>query len=181
MLPGPAVVEAGPVRLRPWRDDDVDDVWAAQQDPAVRLWAGGVASREETVALLARLTGQPNRVSWAVADAGSGAFLGSLTLHSVDVVTNHAQAGYWTAPAARGRGVAARALDAAVRWAFATLPVDRVAVFHAAENAASARVAAKAGFTLEGRLRRSYRYGDGAEHDELVWARLAGDEAPHLG
>ena len=34
---------------------------------------------------------------------------------------------------------------------------------------------------LEGRLRRSYRYGDGVRHDELLWARLAGDPAPEPG
>ena len=48
------------------------------------------------------------------------------------------------------------------------------------ENVASARVAEKAGFLLEGRLRRSYRYGDGVKHDELLWARLSDDPAPEL-
>jgi RimJ/RimL family protein N-acetyltransferase len=52
---------------------------------------------------------------------------------------------------------------------------------HAVENSASGRVAEKAGFTLEGRLRRSYRYGDGRKHDELLWARLADDEVPAPG
>ena len=49
---------------------------------------------------------------------------------------------------------------------------------HAVENEGSARVAAKAGFTREGRLRRSYRYGDGVKHDELLWSRLSDDPAP---
>jgi RimJ/RimL family protein N-acetyltransferase len=47
-------------------------------------------------------------------------------------------------------------------------------------NAASGRVAEKAGFTYEGRLRRLYRYGDGVEHDELLWARLSDDPPPAL-
>ena len=72
-------------------------------------------------------------------------------------------------------------MDAACRWAFATVPLERVELCHAVENAASGRVAEKAGFTLEGRLRRSYRYGDGVRHDELLWARLADDPAPDLG
>ena len=49
------------------------------------------------------------------------------------------------------------------------------------ENTASGRVAEKAGFTREGRLRRSFRYGDGVKPDELLWARLAGDPAPAPG
>ena len=69
-------------------------------------------------------------------------------------------------------------MDAACRWAFGTLPVDRIELCHAVENVASGRVAEKAGFTYEGHLRRSYRYGDGRKHDELLWARLADDPAP---
>ena len=83
-------------------------------------------------------------------------------------------------PAARGRGVAVAAVDAACRWAFDVLAVERVELFHAVENGASRRVAEKAGFTLEGRLRRSFRYGDGVKHDELLWSRLSDDPPPLL-
>ncbi len=88
--------------------------------------------------------------------------------------------GFGTVPAARGRGVAAAAVDAASRWAFGALPIDRIELCHAVENKASGRVAEKAGYTYEGHLRRSYRYGDGVKHDELLWARLADDPAPEL-
>ena len=76
--------------------------------------------------------------------------------------------------------MAALAVDAACRWAFLDLPVDRIELCHAVENTASGRVAEKAGFTYEGHLRRSFRYGDGRKHDELLWARLADDEVPGL-
>jgi RimJ/RimL family protein N-acetyltransferase len=175
----PGDLTAGPLRLRPWREDDVDAVLAVQRDDApLRLWAGGVASRPEAEALLHRLMFQENRASWAVVDGTDGGLLGGVSLHSVDAVQNDASIGYWTAAAARGRGVAAAAVDAACRWAFASLPVDRIEVCHAVENTASGRVAEKAGFTYEGHLRRSFRYGDGVKHDELLWARLADDEVP---
>jgi RimJ/RimL family protein N-acetyltransferase len=177
----PVELGAAALRLRPWREDDVDAVWAAQRDDAViRLWAGGVASRTDAVTLLRRLMFQENRASWAAVDDGTGALLGAVSLHSVDVVQNDASIGYWTAAAARGRGVAAVAVDAACRWAFGALPIDRIELCHAVENAASGRVAEKAGFTYEGRLRRSYRYGDGVKHDELLWARLSDDPPPVL-
>jgi RimJ/RimL family protein N-acetyltransferase len=171
----PTVLDAGPVRLRPWRDDDVEAVWQAQQDPLIRLWAGGdrVSSRDDAAALLRRLTGQENRASWAVTDAATGELSGSVTVHSIDEVRGNAEIGYWTAPSARGRGTAAVAVDAACRWVFATLAVDRIELCHGIGNHASGRVAEKAGFSREARLRRSYRYGDGRKHDELLWARLA--------
>jgi RimJ/RimL family protein N-acetyltransferase len=170
-------LDVGALRLRPWREGDADDVLTVQRDMAIRLWAGGVTTRDEAVALLQRLMGQ-ERVSWAVVGAATGALLGSVSVHSINSAQGNAQIGYWTAPAARGRAVAARAVDAACRWAFAAVPLERVELCHAVENTASARVAENAGFTCEGRLRSSYRYGDGLRHDELVWGRLADDPAP---
>jgi RimJ/RimL family protein N-acetyltransferase len=178
----PAELDAGPVRLRPWREDDADAVLAAQQDPEIKMWAGGrgVDSREDAVALLRRLTGSEDRASWAVVDPASDTLLGSVSVHSIDRAQAGASVGYWTAPDARGRGVAAVAVDAACRWVFDTLAVERVELCHAVENPASGRVAEKAGFVFEGTLRRSYRYGDGVKRDELLWARLSDDPAPPL-
>lgn len=176
----PVNLSAGSLLLRPWRPDDVDAVGAALQDPQIRLWNGsGEASRADASRFVvgrADWSGG-DHASWAVVDSAD-AVLGSVSLHAIDVAQGDAQIGYWTVPAARGQGVAAVAVDAACRWAFAELPVDRIELCHAVENTASARVAERAGFTLEGRLRRSFRYGDGAKHDELLWARLADDPAP---
>ncbi|MGY1741526.1 MULTISPECIES: GNAT family N-acetyltransferase [unclassified Blastococcus] len=178
----PADLEAGPVRLRPWRANDVDDAWSAFRDEQMRRWGGLVVdSREDAVAWVGRrLTPAPDRVNWAVADPGTGTLLGSVGLHAVDPVEGQAMVGYWTVPAARGRGVAARAVDAACRELFARTPVDRIELCHAVGNPASGRVAEKAGFTWEGRLRRSHRYGGGIKLDQFLWARLADDRPPLL-
>ena len=180
----PVELDAGALRLRPWQEDDADDVVAAMQDPVMRLWNGLPATtRPDALAFLRRRGDWTagDHASWAVTDAASGALLGSVSLHSIAVVQGNAQVGCWTVPAARGRAVAVRAVDAACRWAFAAVPLERVELCHAVENPASGRVAEKAGFTLEGRLRRSYRYGDGLTHDEFIWSRLADDPAPALG
>lgn len=179
----PFDLPAGPVLLRPWRDDDLDQAWAALQDPQVRLWNGtGSESREQAQRMIrARQDWRDGtHASWAVADPPPGRLVGSVSLHSIDVEHGDAEIGYWTAPADRGRGVAPHAVAAACRWAFGALPLDRITLPHAAENTGSARVAQKAGFVLEGRLRRSYRYGDGVRHDELLWSRLSDDPEPPL-
>jgi len=117
------------------------------------------------------------RHAWAV-DLG-GRMVGLVGV-SVDVANRSGWVFYWMHAHHRGRGVTARAVDAAVRWGFTTLAVDRVELVHAVDNPASGRVAEKAGFALEGRLRRSHRYGDGVKRDELLWARLADDDVPEL-
>ena len=176
----PVELSVGRLRLRPWRVEDAGAVLTALQDDEVRLWNGfGSVTVEDVGVWLTR------RMNWSAGDHASwavvgtaGELLGSISLHSVDVVQNDAEIGYWTVPAARGRGVASAVVDAVCRWAFSTLPVDRIELCHAVENEGSGRVAEKAGFQREGRLRRSFRYGDGIKHDELLWARLAEDDVP---
>jgi RimJ/RimL family protein N-acetyltransferase len=178
----PIELTAGPFRLRPWRPDDADAVLEALLDPETRLWnAGWVQTREDAVVWLERRQAwDGDHASWAVEDAASRALLGSVSVHSIDLQQSDAEIGYWTVAAARRRGVATVAVAAACHWAFGALAVERIELCHAVENAASGRVAEKAGFTFEGRLRRSYRYGDGLKHDELLWARLSDDPAPEL-
>jgi RimJ/RimL family protein N-acetyltransferase len=174
----PFELPAGDLLLRPWRKDDVDALWAAAQDPALQRWnETGSGSRGEAAARLARRLdwSRGDHASFAVVGAFGGELLGSVSLHSIDRAMGDAEIGYWTVASARGRGIAVRAVLAVCGWAFPVLQLDRIELFHAVENVASGRVAAKAGFTLEGRLRRSHRYGDGVKHDELLWSRLSDD------
>jgi RimJ/RimL family protein N-acetyltransferase len=174
----PVELSAGPLRLRPWREDDVDAYWAALQGPDLRLWNGsGVRWHEEVAAMLARRRDRStgDHASWAVVDAATGELLGSVSVHRIDRAEADAEIGYWTAAAARGRGIAGGAVETACRWAFAELGLERIELYHAPDNPASGRVAEKAGFTLEGRLRRSHRSGDGRKHDELLWSLLSDD------
>ena len=57
-----------------------------------------------------------------------------------------AEVGYWVSAAARGRGIAPRALEAVSRWALgpqSPLPLERLDLIHALGNRASCRVADK--------------------------------------
>jgi len=173
----PFDLPVGNLLLRPWREDDVEAVWVAGQDPELQRW-NVTGSRAEIAVRLARHRdwSSGDHCSWAVVEAGQ--LVGSMSLHNIDRLQAEAEVGYWTVAAARGRGIAARVTDAVCTWAFAALEVDRIQLFHAVDNPASGRVAAKAGFTLEGRLRRSHRYGDGVKHDELLWSRLSDDLPP---
>jgi RimJ/RimL family protein N-acetyltransferase len=177
----PFELPVGRLLLRPWRDDDADATWAALQDPEIRLWNSSGSPTRESVNRFLRDRAdwsEGDHASWAAVDPATDELLGSVSLHSIDPMQGDAEIGYWTAPAARGRGVAPLVVDAVCRWAFTVLPIDRIELCHAVDNPASGRVAEKAGFTREGRLRRSYRYGDGVKHDELLWARLADDPPP---
>ena len=91
-----------------------------------------------------------------------------------DVRAGTGEIGYWVAEPFWGRGIATAAARFISDYAFRAFPFVRLqaSVFDA--NPASARVLQKAGYTLEGRLRRAYTK-DGHQGDLLVYARLRDD------
>ena len=113
---------------------------------------------------------------FAVADLASGEVLGSVTLRDVHRIPDQALAAYWVTPAARGRRVGARALDAASRWGFTRRP--RTAPDLARPRAGQRRLLPRclgAGFQLEGVMRDYYVEPSGRRHDSHLHARLATD------
>jgi RimJ/RimL family protein N-acetyltransferase len=168
------------VALRPWRPQDAPDLLRGFGDPVVQRfsWPLEHYTAADADAFLAgrepgRLRGE--ELSFAlVAPGGDGALLGGGSLHAVELHEARAAVGYWLVPAARGRGVASRAVRLMAGWAFAALGVARLELTCAPDNAASQRVAERCGFTREGLLRSHMRF-KGARRDTLVFGLLDGE------
>jgi RimJ/RimL family protein N-acetyltransferase len=164
----------GAVVLRPLREDDVPAIVEACQDPLVKRFTASIPDpfteqdARDFLASQPQLAAEGLEIHFTVADAGSDALLGLVGLHGVDPRHRRAGAGYWTAPWARGRGVATRALGLVARWALDDLGAVRVELFADVGNAASLRVAERAGFVREGTLRR-YLVLQGAPRDAAVF------------
>jgi RimJ/RimL family protein N-acetyltransferase len=109
----------------------------------------------------------------AVLDVETGQLVGSIAMRARPFSTGHF--GYWVTRDARGRGVATEALRAICRWAIDELDVKRLELLTDPENAASQRVAEKAGFQREGILRSSLEYRDGTRRDSMIFAALPAD------
>lgn len=166
------------VALRPWTLDDVPALRAAYADPAIQRWhARTLADDAEAAHLVRRWAAEwlaETDAAWAVTHADSGAVLGRASLRHIELGEGVAEVAYWVLPAARGRGVARRGLAALTGWAFGTLGLHRLHLWHAVDNAASCRVAAAAGYPFEGIARSSVLHEDGW-HDMHVHARIAGE------
>lgn len=78
-----------------------------------------------------------------------------------------------------GQGLMSEAAEAVVQWAFDELGLHRVMANYRPENAASARLLARLGFTVEGRAER-YLFLDGAWRDHVLTARVGPDRPPHV-
>ncbi len=108
--------------------------------------------------------------SLCVADLKGGA-LGTAGLWLSARAQGRATIGYAVAPAARGRGVAARALAALAGFAWTLDDIFRLELYIEPWNVASLRTARAAGFVREGLLRSHQPIGDGRA-DMQLWSLL---------
>ncbi|MDT0389969.1 GNAT family N-acetyltransferase [Streptomyces sp. DSM 41921] len=176
--PQPALPADGGLLLRPWREQDAPAVYAVFQDPVMHQWHARAAGSEEEVTGWIRewcaAWEEEREAQWAVVDGASGVLLGRVALREIRLDEGTAEVAYWTAAAARGRGVAARATTALARWALDEVGFHRLELLHAVRNEASCRVAARTGFALEGTKRSAVLHADGW-HDMHLHARVRGD------
>ncbi|WP_018348877.1 GNAT family N-acetyltransferase [Longispora albida] len=159
--------------LRRLTPADIPDVARAGADPGIRRYLGihlgsGAEAAESFV------TVAPEE-KFAICDAGTGEFLGSAGLIKHEPAWRRAEIAYWLAPAARGRGVAAEAVTAVLRWGFEDLRLIRIGWRAEIGNHASRRVAEAAGFRYEGRARQAVLSQDGELADAWIAAITARD------
>lgn len=169
-------VEGFGLVLRAYRPSDASDLLAAFADPEILSWNPGPAGPDAAAQFREGRNdwSEGDHASWAIADE-TDRLVGSMSVHSIDPDQAGAEVGYWVAPWARRRGVATRAVRAATGFAFGRLGLHRLYLYHAVDNPGSCAVAMAAGFRQEGTLRQSYRYADGAYHDEHLHALLAAE------
>ena len=140
--------------LRPWREDDAEELYKYASDPDVGPAAGwpvhtsvensreiisSVLSAEGTYALVLRETGLP---------------VGSIgIMHDKNVPTgeNEAEIGYWIGKPFWGRGLVPEAVEAALHCCFEELGCERVWCAFYEGNEKSRRVQEKCGFVFERR------------------------------
>jgi len=112
------------------------------------------------------------------ADSSEAGFIGGIGLHRIDWTVRRFEVGYWRRFGRAGRGFVSEAVRALSRMSFDDLAAQRVEIRMDERNAASARVAERAGFTFEGLLRRDTRTVVGAPRDTRVYSRVRGIEEP---
>jgi RimJ/RimL family protein N-acetyltransferase len=174
-------ITAGEFALRPFTTEDIAWVYAVSLDPAVqkyvqipmpyRVQDAEFFVREMAIGAWERRE-RAEFVIGAGAGAGAGERLGRVGL-GLDG-NGAAQVGYWMDPAARGRGLATRALRELCRWGFAELGLGLIEWRAEVGNMASRRVAEKAGFAVEAVLRRRLVHR-GGRVDAWVGSMLPGE------
>ena len=158
--------------VRNWRHDDASslvrhannrNVWINLRDRFPHPYGSGQAEQ-----FLGRVVDARPETSFAIAVDGEAVGGIGVVLHD-DVERISAELGYWLGEAFWGRGITTAAVRAVTDYAMTTFALCRVYAVPFAYNTASARVLEKAGYALEGRMRRS-AIKDGRVVDQFLYA-----------
>ena len=160
------------ILLREWHEDDVAVIVRELQDPEIVRWTRVPSPYTEADALDFLTRHRDRETGFAIVPAGGGEPMGAIGIRDMGESTG--RLGYWVAASARGRGVAVRAGRLVAAWAFDDLGLARVELVTDPANVASQRVAERAGFTREGRLRSSVEI-KGRRRDAVMFSLLPGE------
>lgn len=169
----PVIPVSDGVQLRPFAEGDVDMLQDLATDAYVPL-ISSLPARADRAEVLAYIERQHARLdtgagfSFCVADLG-GVALGTAGLWLDGRAQGRATLGYAVVGAARGRGVAARALRALVGFAWTLDDLFRLELYIEPWNVASTHTAERVGFAYEGLLRSHQPIGD-RRADMQLWS-----------
>jgi RimJ/RimL family protein N-acetyltransferase len=168
----PPTLTDGVIAVRPLRESDIPAIVDACRDPEIARWTRVPSpyTREDAERFLAIAAAESRAghgVALAVADA-QDRLVGTVALTELDG-EGYGEIGYWTAPHARGRGVASRAVALMRDWGRTALGLTAIEILPHRDNRGSQRVAELAGFTPTGRVRSVARMPPGRREGYLVY------------
>jgi RimJ/RimL family protein N-acetyltransferase len=180
----PSELRGPRVLLRPYRQDDAEHVFAAIDESRDHLrpwvtWVDDNRTVDDVRDYCIR-----SQASWllrtelalGIFDSVSGRYLGGTGLHDPDWELRAFEIGYWLRLTAIGHGYATESTRLLANFALSCLEARRVTLRCDARNDASRRVAERAEFVLEGRLRNVSMAPDGTVRDDLVYTIVPEDQ-----
>ncbi|HEY6114606.1 MAG TPA: GNAT family N-acetyltransferase [Candidatus Dormibacteraeota bacterium] len=170
----PIVLPCETCTVRSWRAADAPslahhanhrEVWLNLRDRFPHPY-----SLADAESYLQQVTQRAVETSFAI-DADGEAVGGISLMLGRDIERCSAELGYWLSPDFWGRGIMSEAVRVVSRYGFETLGLTRIFAVPFVRNPASYRVLEKAGFTREGRMRRS-AIKDGVVEDQYLYGLI---------
>ncbi|MFI5660628.1 GNAT family N-acetyltransferase [Streptomyces sp. NPDC051684] len=153
----PVTLTTDRLQLRTFVPADIDEVYAAVQDPEIQRWTTipSPYARVDAEYFINRVVVDGWRgdteYTFAIRTETAGPVVGAVALHHPRA--GGWEVGFWTAKRFRGRGYMTEAVLGVARWAFTDLSCTRLEWRAEVGNVGSLTVAERAGFTLEATLR----------------------------
>jgi RimJ/RimL family protein N-acetyltransferase len=166
------------VLVRPYRPRDGAAVWEAVEESREHImpwlpWGDSHKSPADSEAFARRSHGHwllRDDLPLSIWDRSGGRYLGGSGMHRADWKIPSFEIGYWLRKSAAGQGYMTEAVELITEMAFTALKAKRVFIRCATDNAKSAAVPPRLGYTLEGTLRNSHVDARGALHDMYLYA-----------
>lgn len=167
--------------LRPFKEDDFDEMIAILNEPDVRKLTGSAVNEEECAepfseadldkmrAWYASRNEQTDRMDLAVIDRHTGNLVGEAVLNEYDEVTRNVNFRILIGMSGQGRGIGSEATKLILKYAFEVLLLHKVSLEVFSFNPRAERVYVKNGFLLEGVRREDFRF-----EDEYIDTRIYG-------
>ena len=167
-------IKLGKLQIRNWLPGDVDSLvkYANNRNISINMrdafpYPYTAENARDWIQLASEQAPETN-----FAIASSEEAIGGIGLRlGEDVFCRTAEIGYWLAEPFWGRGIATMAVIAMTDFAFTEFDLVRIHAHVFEWNPASARVLEKAGYCLEGRLRKSITK-EGRTIDRFLYAKI---------
>ena len=140
-------LESERLRLEPFQESDINELYVMERDPEVKRYGGGVLTRAQAEKLLKRFVAQVRDTGWgavAIKERATGRIVGLCGIYETENL-QEAELFYGLARDAWGQGYATEAAKALVFAALREWGVSRIVVPVNPENVRSIRVLEKIG------------------------------------
>jgi ribosomal-protein-alanine N-acetyltransferase len=170
----------GLITLRPVRDNDIDAIYQACQDPLIPRFTTVPSPYTPTHAQFFVREQEPGRFAsksellFVITEGHEGEekFCGLISFHSVSLANHTAELGYWIAKAARGRRIGFTAAGMITEYGFQTMGFKRIEAFVDIDNEASRALLLSAGYELEGIMRKKVTRDNGDQIDMALFSKI---------
>lgn len=165
----------GRIALRPLREEDIEPIFQACQDPTISAFTRVPFPYDREMAEeFVRGSDISYRSHQGVVFAieVNGAFAGTIGLHSINLGDHCTEVGYWIEKSFRGKGLCTVALDLMARFALETMKFRRMEALADFNNIASQRVMERAGMTRDALLRNRVTKPNGDQIDMVLYSMV---------
>ena len=161
--------------LRPLREDDINDIYQACQDPTISAFTRVPYPYDKEMAeefVRGSDLSYRNHQGIVFAIEKDGRFAGAIGLHGIQLSDHCAEVGYWIEKSHRGSGLCTAALQALLGFSLDVLAFRRIEGMADFNNIASQRVMERAGMVRDALLRNRVTKPSGDQIDMVLFSMV---------
>jgi RimJ/RimL family protein N-acetyltransferase len=163
----------GELTLRPLREEDIDDIYQACQDPTISAFTRVPYPYDRELAeefVRGSDISYRNHQGIVFIIEVAGKLAGTIDLHGIQLSDHCAEIGYWVEKSHRGKGLCTSALLVLIDFAVKVMEFRRLEAMADYNNVASQRVMERAGMTREALLRNRVTKPNGDQIDMVLYS-----------